>query len=96
MPNYRKASSVAGPNGDVPTRFVRGVTLSNLRDKPRLCRQGAVMEEASHVPRAPMYRGGPTETAILRKAAPPVNPIPKKGVCATCGRRETLPNLRYL
>lgn len=93
--NYRKSAAVGGSNGDVPARFARGVTLATLRDKPRLCRQGAVMDEATHGQRAPVYRGGPTETAILRKAAPPVAPLPKKGVCSTCGRRETMPNLRY-
>ncbi|XP_054711099.1 leucine-rich repeat-containing G-protein coupled receptor 5-like [Uloborus diversus] len=90
--NFRKP--VAGINGEVVPHFVRGATFSNLKDKPRLCRQGAVSDDGS---KHPVYRGGPTETAIMRKGVVPLNVPPpmKKGVCATCGRRETLPSLRF-
>ncbi|CAL1299590.1 unnamed protein product [Larinioides sclopetarius] len=89
---YRKGAG--GTNMvEVQPRFTRGITIANLREKPRLCRQGAVMEEVS-IPLRSSYRGGPTETAIMRKAQPTA-PVPKKGVCSTCGRRETLPSLRF-
>ncbi|GFV83287.1 thyrotropin receptor [Trichonephila clavipes] len=90
--SYRKGAG--GPNVEIQPRFTRGVTIANLREKPRLCRQGAVMEEVSLPTRSSVYRGGPTETAIMRKAQP-IAPVPKKGVCSTCGRRETLPSLRF-
>ncbi|KAG8193840.1 hypothetical protein JTE90_029572 [Oedothorax gibbosus] len=91
---YRNSSG-AGPNGDAP-KFSRGVTIASLREKPRLCRQGAVLEEVS-CKGSSVYRGGPTEMAILRKAQPFIAPAAsqKKGVCTTCGRRETLPSLRF-